>query len=423
MFTTEGWKLHGDLQVGDYVFDIEGNPTMVEVVGEPLPMDMELEFTNGVVVQTHSDHEWVLRRRKNSTWDVIETKNILTNRLGQPRKLTNYRNESNFKLPNTPRLLMPNIDLPMDPYVMGLFLGDGSKKDPIITHHPDETEAVAEVARRGYKITGQKTYVSSNNGLGCATCFGNKTIGSRLLDEMKSSGVFQNKHIPKIYFTSGTSQRLELLAGLIDSDGSYIASRNYYTISTTSKVLHRDYLELIRGLGFHASCGTKKATLYPESSRQNNERYDIYFYPNNIDIPVMLERKKALFRSTPQLRRGIKRVDKIDGPLGRCIQVASPTGTYLVTRDLIPTHNSELASISLPAWALGSHPDWKIIISSYSDKLPGEFSRNIRNQLWSDEYRKVFPNGAVVASDDAAVMNWSTTQGGGLRAVLSLIHI
>ena len=78
---------------------------------------------------------------------------------------------------------------------------------------------------------------------------------------------------------------------------------------------------------------------------------------------------------------------------------------------------SELASNSLPAWALGQHPEWKFIITSYSDKLPSVFSRSIRDQLRSDEYRKVFPNGAVISADDSSVMNWSTTQGGGVRAV------
>lgn len=77
---------------------------------------------------------------------------------------------------------------------------------------------------------------------------------------------------------------------------------------------------------------------------------------------------------------------------------------------------SELASDSGPAWILGNHPEWNVVITSYSDELPTKFSRSIREQLRSDEYRAIFPNGASIKKDDAGVQAWSTVQGGGVRA-------
>lgn len=77
---------------------------------------------------------------------------------------------------------------------------------------------------------------------------------------------------------------------------------------------------------------------------------------------------------------------------------------------------SELASISAPAFMLGLHPEWEVIIASYSDVLPTKFSRQIREQLLSEEYRAVFPHGAVLKKDDASAKAWSTEQGGGVRA-------
>jgi predicted phage terminase large subunit-like protein len=77
---------------------------------------------------------------------------------------------------------------------------------------------------------------------------------------------------------------------------------------------------------------------------------------------------------------------------------------------------SEIASDSAPAWILGQHPDWSVIISSYSQDLPVKFSRNVRAQLQSDEYRTVFPGGARLSPDDAGAEAWTTTRSGGVRA-------
>jgi predicted phage terminase large subunit-like protein len=77
---------------------------------------------------------------------------------------------------------------------------------------------------------------------------------------------------------------------------------------------------------------------------------------------------------------------------------------------------SELASCSGPAWILGQHPDWSIMLTSYSDELPTEWSRSIRDQLKSEEYQMLFPSGASVSRFDAGAKAWSTEQGGGVRA-------
>lgn len=77
---------------------------------------------------------------------------------------------------------------------------------------------------------------------------------------------------------------------------------------------------------------------------------------------------------------------------------------------------SLLASEAAPAWILGQHSDWSIVIASYSDELPVQFSKNIRAQLRSPEFRQVFPNGAKLSPDDAGAKAWSTVSGGSIRA-------
>lgn len=78
---------------------------------------------------------------------------------------------------------------------------------------------------------------------------------------------------------------------------------------------------------------------------------------------------------------------------------------------------SELASNSFPAWLLGHHPDWEILLASASDALPAEFSRSIREQLRSPDYHRIFPRGAKLRTDSSAALRWNTEQGGGIKAI------
>ena len=100
---------------------------------------------------------------------------------------------------------------------------------------------------------------------------------------------------------------------------------------------------------------------------------------------------------------------------GKCVQVNSPDGVYLVTRDLVPTHNSELASIRFPAWHLGRLPEHEIINCSYNLDLPMKFSRKVRSMLRDPLYRAIFPD-CQLDPDSQSAEAWNTLMGGGFTA-------
>lgn len=420
VFTAEGWKLHGNLVPGDQVFDMEGNPATVEAVAIPTPCDMEVELSTGEVIQTHSDHEWVVFDRAKPVWRIWETKELGFTRKGTKRKLLTFdkhavEGSSIFRLPNTPRLNTQDIELPMDPYVLAAWLGDGTTGASCFTHHPAEMEVMNEIERRGYEKTSSFYNFKAGS---CRTAFGGR--GSKyglgpLTSDLAKAGVLKHKHIPALYLRAGTRQRLELLAGLIDTDGT-VDKSSRVSFTTASKELREGYMELVRSLGWRPYYTTVQPSLSTSGIQGKQEYYQIGFQPDRDDIPVVLPRKKV-FRTVPVQTRGVVDVRRIEnGELGRCIQVSSPTGTYLVGRSMIPTHNSELASDSGPAWILGNHPDWNIVIASYSDKLPMNFSRSVREQLRSPDFHQIFPSGGRVSVDDASAKSWSTTQGGGMMA-------
>lgn len=78
---------------------------------------------------------------------------------------------------------------------------------------------------------------------------------------------------------------------------------------------------------------------------------------------------------------------------------------------------SQLASEAAPAWILGWHPDWDIILSSATLKLPTRFSKGVRAQIEDPRYQEIFPDGARVDKNDSGAEEWRTEQGGGVKAI------
>lgn len=109
----------------------------------------------------------------------------------------------------------------------------------------------------------------------------------------------------------------------------------------------------------------------------------------------------------------IEEINPLPRPVpGRCIQVAAIDGVYLVGRDFIPTHNSELASIRFPAWHLGHNPSHEMINVGYNLDLPMIFSRKVREIIRSNTYRHTFPD-ARLNPESQSVESWNLTEGGG----------
>ena len=116
-------------------------------------------------------------------------------------------------------------------------------------------------------------------------------------------------------------------------------------------------------------------------------------------------------------RLAVADIRTLEVPLpGRCIQIDAPDGVYLVTRDFVPTHNSELASIRFPAWHLGHHPKHEIVNVGYNLDLPMVFSRKVRELARDAQYHAVFPE-MRLSPDSQATEAWQTTTGGGFVAV------
>jgi len=203
--TPEGWTTIKELKIGDYIFGRDGNPSKVIGKSDIKEIDTyEIEFDNGEVIKACSDHLWKV---SHSDWyhkeKVLKTKDIIKKFLSLKKSSKSssiYVNISNS-------LNLPDSNVPIDPYTFGVWLGDGSRDNGAITGLYEDIEVIS--SNIPLKITKK------------SNCKGNvyRYYFEGLRKETHSLGLHKEKYIPKEYLRSSTNQRLELLRGLMDTDG------------------------------------------------------------------------------------------------------------------------------------------------------------------------------------------------------------
>jgi replicative DNA helicase len=191
--------------------------------------------------------------------------------------------------------------------------------------------------------------------------------GPCLQTRLRGLGVIQNKHIPPLYLTASVEQRRELLAGLLDTDGT-CGRKGRVEFAVKARQLALDTLELIRSLGFKASFTEGRAKLNGEDA---GPRYRINFTPG---APVFwLPRKRNRQRiQAPYGRAGyrcVKEITPVHSVPVRCIQVDSKDHSYLAGRSYTVTHNTESVSIGRVLWEIAQNPKIRVAVMSRTEKL------------------------------------------------------
>ena len=184
-------------------------------------------------------------------------------------------------------------DVTIDPYMIGLWLGDGTTLQPCITTADKEIVRYMEAFCRTHNY---RLSMQDNNGTRCPiyrVC-DDKTING-FAEKLREYNLLGNKHIPTVYKCNSRSNRLKLLAGLVDSDGFMVG--NCYEITQKNRDLAYDILYLVRSLGMMGNiCKSYKSCMY-KGEKVGNYYYRISFHGSGVeDIPVLLER----LRSTPR---------------------------------------------------------------------------------------------------------------------------
>lgn len=345
ILTVDGWKRFGDLVVGDYVFHPSGKPTKVTQVH---PIDQwdtwEVEISDGTVLTATGEHLFTVeefvggRKRQRRTLDVraMAREGLVFDRpLTKGATKAGKAGVGKFALPETEPLEFPERDLPVDPWVLGYWLGDGSSHQGAATADVDDLPHVRERLRAaGYDIGA----VWAKKEGGRARQF--TILG--LMGDLRKAGVLQDKHIPDEYLYASVEQRRALIQGLMDSDG-YVDKKGSAEYCQVRKQIADGMAFLLRSMGVKVNVRESEAKLY---GRVTGPRYRLNFKPykhqNLVTLPRRAERVQEQRRKPiPRVIKDVRRVAPVDA---RCITVAAEDGLYLVGETMVVTHNSPFAA-------------------------------------------------------------------------------
>lgn len=385
--TPEGYKLMGDLQVGDLVYGQDGKPYPVLAIS-PVMVNRDcykLTFCDGATIVVDGEHQWLTsteRERNTKKASVKTTKQIL--------ETLTARDRTNHSIPICKPLEKPNVALPIHPYVLGFWLGDGNSFGCGLTIGDEYAkESLETIAGLGY-VTSQRSEPMAYGVLG-------------LTKPLRLLGLLGDKHIPEVYMNASVDQRIELLQGLMDTDGTACKSGSVEFYSSLKTLVYQ-VSQLLYGLGIKHTVKPKKAP--PGTPYGISYRIKFVAPFPVFKLPTKLARQNLKLRAT-QYRRYILKVEKVDSVPVKCIQVDSPGNLYLATKACIVTHNSDL----LVAMALLYHhrsiifrreyPQLKAIVQR-STELIGELGRfNSSQMIWNGlPGGKVLEFGAVQHEKD-----------------------
>ena len=369
ILTTAGWRTMGTVGIGDFVFDERGVPCRIvnaTPVMEGRPC-YSVVFDDGHRVVADADHQWLTHDARRHP-SVVTTEDIFLN-LRTRRRL--------HRVHVAPPPILPEQTFTVHPYVLGVWLGDGTKRTGMVTAHIKDAGELAaylrecgedvicqevkpgivrltvggmgQLCRRGHPLRVlpvRKGKRKLERCLICARHFQKRgrdgtpvppRVRFTLKERLRELNLLCNKHIPDAYLTASMGQRIALLQGLMDTDGCVSAGRCEFT--STNHRLAAAVHELALSLG-------TKATLIEGWSTLNGIRkgikYRVCFTAPPGLRPFRLERKARLVKAggPRALQRSIVRVERVDSVPVRCIEVDSPSHLFLCGKGLIPTHNS-----------------------------------------------------------------------------------
>lgn len=373
---TRGWVTVGDVTTDDMVYDRDGYPTPIAEVWEsevPVPV-YDVVFDTGDVVRTDGGHKWVVDSALPNSMREVTTEWLLEN----PR-----HHHAPWRVTVAAPTKGTPIDLPVDPYILGVWLGDGDSNGyKIATSEDDLPSLERALTAAGY------TFKSSPQRGGYSVYVYGMTKGFRKL------GLIKNKHIPNLLFMASYEQRLALLQGLMDTDGTITVkdSRARFVQRADRVEFNRDVYRLIASLGFKPHFKTYESTSYANGIAYNQPMTEIGFRVS--DVPVFrLERKaarqKPLGSISKSRYRSIREIRPAGKSVVKCITALSDDNTYLLGDGLIRTHNAKSTTITVnyAVYRICQNPNIRIIIVSKTQAMAQKFLLAIKNRLTHPRYQ------------------------------------
>lgn len=384
--TPDGEKLLGEIKVGDFVFDRKGHPTKVlGVYDRGVRRCFELTFSDGRKTRCCDEHIWPCYTSKKNL------KNLTLQEMMEKGIRISAKSGGRFRMPINGCVEFSEKELPVHPYILGVFLGDGCCKERYLTLSSNDLPVVEKVAKL-LNATAEKL---SENNYSWRFMKGGKAITTKEVFDDIASWVMRGsneKTIPTDYLHGSRDQRIALLQGLFDTDGSVSCKSNgLASFSTTSSELYAGVSYLLRSLGLSTSTSSKAvcrgrikqngtcSTDYVVRTHLKPDQFDVCF-----SLPRQIEKLKLVFGTFKRPSKCTERVALTDvreiEPCEQvCILVDNPEHLFLAN-DFLVTHNTHRA---IEDWFVPSFNGGKNLIVSLSTLVALNGARRANTQGYS----------------------------------------
>ncbi len=371
VLTNHGWKKHGELTILDKVIGIDGNFKKILAIHNPCEMEYKITFSDGEEIICHGNHEWRVFDRHGRKIIDQETKVIFETYKEKDGRCRYY-------IPKKEVLSGSNKSLLVSPYTLGAWLGDGRNNNPDICGAESDYAIVQKIIDDGYELAWDTKHKTTG-----VRYYGFRNLRKNLQHYgMCHSRRTTPKHIPDEYLIADVEQRLELLAGLLDTDGSLNKKEHRYYFTTNAPQLRDDFVSLVNTFGWR-TCVTRYEKGMSSSGINANKPYWVVSFNPTMHIPCQLERKK-LYEFSRQRMTSIEKVEKVNtGIGGNCITVED--GIYCVGKTLKPTHNSTIC-IFFFGWIAAKKPNSHNAMGGHSGILAKGFYKELLNLMTTEEY-------------------------------------
>lgn len=338
VYTPTGYKLMKDIQVGDYVFGKDGKPTLVRAVYDHHNVQMyRITFSDGVTIDCCKDHLWEINDQSGKK--VVPTSWFMQkDQFGKIRKDHLWAGgKYKYWIDRCNPVEFEAQNVPIDPYLLGLLLGDGCIRYGVSIATPD-----AEILEYINQVLPEGLYLRKHNtdpyaySISCGQAGGYNPILSALKTLNLLGKSSHTKFIPDVYKYNSVEVRKAVLQGLLDTD-AYCGAENCLIYTTVSPILAEDVTFLVESLGgvvqLHENpCGY--------AGKVTGVAYDLTIKLDNPQEYVRLSRRKAMLQPRKfRPRRRIIKIESIANADAKCIAVDNAEHLYLIDHFVV-THNT-----------------------------------------------------------------------------------
>jgi replicative DNA helicase len=343
--TVDGWKRMGEMRLGDELASIDGRRSRVSgVFPQGRRQVYRVTFSDGRSTECCGEHLWKVYHREWPDARVLSTARVIAMLKAQRYQHRLWVDTVNGDFGHTE-------ELPLDPWLLGALLGDGRLSGGLVFSTADE-----EMLSRLQERAGDEFVLRAAGGYDwrIVQAQGSHRKGlagvhpNAIREALKNLRVWglksEEKFIPPLYLIASRQGRLDLLRGLLDTDG-WVERWGSMRFCSSSERLARDVVELVRSLGGWCTLRSKRTSYtYLGDKREGRPTFVCNLHHDDPKSLLLLshKRERALSKPERSWRPVFVSIEPVRVAETQCIAVTHPSRLY-ITDDYIVTHNTSLA--------------------------------------------------------------------------------